>query len=268
MLGFARNSINYSHFQIHLTMSEEIMVFTLDGEIIDIEWCFQHGHIAPRGRKYRYKVDDKYYVTHYHEISGKEILEKAGKDPKEYILREKVHGGYKTIEPDDIVDLTRHGLEKFKTIKNEHTDGETAEKSLRRDFSLLEEDEEYLNSLGLDWEALKSGNSQWIVVYGYPIPSGYNFNNVTVAVLIAANYPTAQLDMLYYFPALARKDGVSIPNLSEYMLDGKKFQAWSRHRTGQNSWRVGIDCLATHIPLTDLWLKNEFTKRPTNALRT
>lgn len=248
-------------------MAEEILIFTLDGEIIDIEWCFKNGHTLPHGRKYRYKVDDKYYVTHHHEINGKEILEKAGKSPKEYILREKIHGSYFTIEPDQIVDLTKHGIEKFKTIKNEHTDGEISEKSPRRDFSLLEEDEDFLNGLTLEWEAVKIGNSQWVFVYNYAIPSGYNFDKITLAVLITPNYPTAQLDMLYYYPALERKDGIAIPNLSEYMLEGKNFQQWSRHRTGQNPWRVGIDCLATHIPLTELWLNNEFTKSPTNAIR-
>lgn len=248
-------------------MVEEFLVFTLDGEIIDIEWCFKHGHTPPHGRKYRYKVDDKYYVTHHHELSGKQILESAEKNPKEYILREKIHGSYVTIEPEQIVDLTKPGIEKFKTIKNDHTDGEVEEKSPRRDFSLLEEDEDFLNGLGLSWEAVKIAQSQWVFIHDYPIPPGYNFQKVTVAVLITPHYPTAQLDMLYYYPALARKDGIAIPNLSIYTLEGKHFQQWSRHRTGQNPWRVGIDSLATHIPLTELWLNNEFTKRPTHALR-
>jgi hypothetical protein len=248
-------------------MTEEIIVFTLDGEIIDIEWCFKNGHTPPHGRKYRYRVDHEYRVTHHHEISGRKILESVGKDPKEYILREKIHGSYITIEPDQIVDLSKHGIEKFKTIKNEHTDGETAEKSRRRDFSLLEEDEEFLNGLGLGWEAVIIGNSKWVFIYNYPIPVGYNFNQITVAVMIAPNYPTAQLDMLYFYPALTRTDGVAIPNLTAYALEGKNFQQWSRHRTGANPWRVGVDCLATHIPLAEVWLNNEFTKRPTNALR-
>jgi len=248
-------------------MTEEIIIFTLDDEIIDIEWCFKNQHTPPHGRKYRYKVDDKYFVTHHHEISGKQILESAGKSPKEYILREKIYGSYITIEPDQIVDLTKHGIEKFKTIKNEHTDGETKEKSLRRGFSLLEEDEDFLNSLNLEWEAANVGSSQWIYIYDYPIPAGYITDHVTLAVLITPNYPSAQLDMLYFYPALTRKDGIGIPNLTEHILEGKKFQQWSRHRTGQNPWRVGIDCLATHVPLADLWLLNEFTKRPTNAIR-
>lgn len=248
-------------------MTEEIIIFTLDDEIIDIEWCFKNQRTPPHGRKYRYKVDDKYFVTHRHEISGKQILESAGKSPKEYILREKIHGSYITIEPDQIVDLTKHGIEKFKTIKNERTDGETKEKSLRRGFSLLEEDEDFLNSLNLEWEAAEVGNSQWIYIYDYPIPAGYTTDYVTLAVLITPNYPSAQLDMLYFYPTLTRKDGIGIPNLTEHILEGKKFQQWSRHRTGQNPWRVGIDCLATHVPLADLWLLNEFTKRPTNAIR-
>jgi len=248
-------------------MTEEIIIFTLDGEIIDIEWCFKNGHTPPHGRKYRYRVDHEYRVANHHEITGKQILESVGKNPKEYILREKIHGSYVTIEPDQIVDLSKHGVEKFKTIKNEHTDGETAEKSLRRDFSLLVEDEEFLKGLELDWEAVKIANCQWVIIYNYAIPAGYNFDKVTVAAMIAPNYPTAQIDMLYFYPALTRNDGIAIPNLIAYTLDGKSFQQWSRHRTGQNPWRPGIDCLATHIPLAEVWLNNEFLKRPANALR-
>src|SRR5580765_7114767 len=98
-------------------MTEEIIIFTLDGEIIDIEWCFKNEHTPPHGRKYRYRVDHEYRVTHHHEITGRKILEGVGKDPKEYILREKIHGSYVTIEPDQVVDLSKHGVEKFKTIK-------------------------------------------------------------------------------------------------------------------------------------------------------
>ncbi len=247
---------------------EEVIIFTIDDDIIDIEWCFIHGHTPPKGRKYRYKVDGIPYVTHHHIMSGEEVLVAAGKNAKEYILRQKIHGSWITIEPTHEIDFTKHGIEKFKTIKNEHTEGEqTNEKSLRRDFSLLEEDEDYLNSLGLDWECILQGPVQWVLVHNYPIPAGFTINQAIVAIRIEPLYPTVQLDMLYFYPAITRKDNLPMGALTDFPLDEKTFQQWSRHRTANNPWRPGIDNLSTHLPLVAVWLENEFTKNQTNALR-
>jgi len=250
-------------------MIEEIIIYTLDDEIIDIEWCFINGHTPPKGRKYRYKVDKESFVTDHHEMNGEQILEKAGKNSKDFILRQKIHGNWITIEPKHEVDFTKHGIEKFKTIKNEHTEGEVAvtEKAPRRGFSLLEEDEEYVNGLGLFWETIQVGKVQWLLIHDYPIPDGYNTKKVILAVQIAANYPTAQLDMLYFFPAVFRLDRTAILAVTAFNIDGKSFQQWSRHRTQSNPWRPGIDNLSTHIPLAEIWLNNEFIKKPSHEVR-
>jgi hypothetical protein len=250
-------------------MTEEIIIYSLDDEIIDIEWCFINRHTPPPGKKYLYKVDHEKYVTHHHEMTREQILEKAGKNPEHWILREKVHGTWVTIEEKQVVEFTRHGLEKFKTIKNEHKEGEAVEteKSLRRDFSLLPEDEEYLNSLGLFWEAIQLDKIQHILILDYPIPEGFNVTKAVVAVRMPPGYPTVQLDMLYFYPEISRRDGVPIGALSPAAIDGKSFQQWSRHRTPTNPWREGIDNLSTHIPLAEVWLRNEFIKNPSHALR-
>lgn len=247
-------------------MYEEIIIITPEGEVIDIELCFKHGHQPPHGHKYRYKVDHAYYVTHHHILTGAQILEKAGKTPADYMLRQKIHGNWVTIEPDEEVDFTAKGIEKFKTIKNEHTEGE-GEKSLRRDFSLPEEDEDYLDSLNLPWESVQDGDAQWVLIHGYPLPTGYNVQNALLGVRITPNYPGAQLDMLYFSPVLARTDGIAIGAVSSVVIAGIAFQQWSRHRTGSNPWRPGIDNLSTHVPLSEMWLKHEFIKHPAHGLR-
>ncbi len=247
----------------------EILIFSIDDEIIDIEWCYINGHTPPKDRKYRYKVDKEYFVTHHHEMTGEQILEKTGKNSKDYILRQKNHGNWITIEPKQEVDFTKHGIEKFKTIKNEHTEGELGiiEKAPRRGFSLLEEDEEYVIALNLLWETIQVDKVQWLFIHDYPIPAGYNTQKVILAIQIAANYPTAQLDMLYFFPAIFRLDGMPIGAVTEINLDGKIFQQWSRHRTQSNPWRPDIDNLSTHIPLAEVWLNNEFIKKPSHEVR-
>jgi len=242
----------------------EIIVFSLDDEIIDIEWCTLNDHTPPKGRKYRILIDRKPYVVHHHEVTGKELLELAEKKPyKNYQLRQKFkHGRVITIGYDQVVDLSEKGIEKFKTLPLDQTEGEFP----RREFALLEEDQLFLDNLGLPWEAANVANVKWVFVHGYPIISGYNVSQAILAVRMTAGYPTAQLDMVYFNPPLGRADGQPVNALSSIQLDGKTFQQWSRHRTAANPWRPEIDNLSTHIPLADAWLAMEFEKRARYAV--
>lgn len=249
---------------------EKIIIYTIDDEIIDLEWCFINGHKPPHGRKYRYKVDGDPYITEHHKRTGTQILESVGKNSGEYMLRQKVNGSWHTIEPNEEVDFTKPGIEKFKTIKNEHTEGEShyeAEKSFCRDFSLLEEDEEFLDGLGLSWETIETTQAQWVLIYDYPIPAGFNTTKAILAVRIPPNYPTSQLDMLYFYPFITRKDGIAIAAVQNNVkIRGLTFQRWSRHRTPSSRWRPGIDNLSTHVPLAEMWLNNEFIRKPSHEV--
>lgn len=238
--------------------------FSLEDEVIDLEWAALNGHKVPKGRKYRIRIDREKFVVDKECMTGKELLVLAGKNPPErFQLRQKLKGGnVVTIPLDKTVCFTDPGIEKFKTLPLDQTEGE----SLRRDFTLLEEDIEYLDSLGLEWEAIIFQNAQWVLIHDYPIVEGYNVAKAIVAVRISPGYPTAQLDMGFFHPPLSRADGQKINALSPVDLDGKKFQQWSRHRTGANPWREGIDNLGTHLPLADVWLTQEFEKRPRHAV--
>jgi len=243
------------------------MSFTIEDLIIDIEWAALNGILPPKGRKYRYKVDGVEYITDKEHLTGREILTNAGKVPPEkFILRERIHGKWHTVELDQTVHFTKDAVEKFKTLPNDQTDGESNAKSPRRDFALLEEDEEFLESLGMVWETVNGDNkSQWILIHGFPVMKGYNVDAALMAINMLPGYPTSQLDMVYFHPALSRTDNQAIPNLSPVKIDEKDFQQWSRHRTAENAWRPGIDNLSTHYPLAEQWLLNEFIKRPSHA---
>jgi len=129
---------------------------------------------------------------------------------------------------------------------------------MRRDVVLPEEDVEFLESLGNDWETIKDANLEWLLVYGYPVPGGYKVSAVDVAVLITPAYPTAQLDMAYFCPRLNRVNGVEIKATQcQQQIDGKSWQRWSRHRTPANPWRVGIDNMMTHFVSINHWLERE-----------
>lgn len=131
---------------------------------------------------------------------------------------------------------------------------------MKRQFELLPEDEQFLKDYGLPWETVVDG-SQWVLIHDLPTNEGYNHAKVTAAIRIETGYPNTRLDMVYFFPALARKDGRAIgATESNQQIDGKTYQRWSRHRTDANPWKPGHDNLGTHIFLIEDWLQREFEK--------
>jgi len=100
---------------------------------------------------------------------------------------------------------------------------------------------------GLPWEAVRHGNQQWYILRDYPTPEGYSPSKASMAFILPPTYPSTQIDMVYFHPALTRDDG-KIPNqLTGHNFDGKTWQRWSRHRPTPNDWQDGVDYLATHI---------------------
>lgn len=138
---------------------------------------------------------------------------------------------------------------------------------MRRQFVLPEEDEAFLNSSGHEWETVSDNGSNWVILHGFPVASGYTQTNVRVAIKIEAGYPRAPLDMAYFLPHLTRMDGKPINALTPCAICGEVYQRWSRHRTAFNPWQVGVDCLATHIGYVTSWFEAEFKKIP-NAIPT
>lgn len=229
-------------------------------EIIDLEEFSKAGKTPPKGKKYRIRIDREVYVVDKECMIGRELLALAGKNPPErFQLNQKLKGG-KVVKVglDEKVCFTTPGIEKFMTLPLDQTEGERN----RRHFPLLEEDAEYLESLGLQWETLSDPNGMWILIYDFPVPSGYNVEKTTVAIKMEPGYPRTQFDMAYFLPHLLRKDGQTIGALTTQNIDQKIFQRWSRHRTPQNPWREGVDNLASHMSLVSFWFTQEFQKRP------
>lgn len=131
---------------------------------------------------------------------------------------------------------------------------------MRRQFSLPAEDIQWLETSGLTYELVKEGGVLRVILCDFPVPAGYNVRNVAVNLRIESGYPDAQIDMAYFHPPLARQDGHAIACVSDDPFDGKTWQRWSRHRTGANPWRPGIDNLHTHMVLVENWLAREIQK--------
>ena len=107
---------------------------------------------------------------------------------------------------------------------------------MSRDFQLSEEDCLCLNGHGVPWDTLVEKNVQWVILRGYPIPSGYNVSTADAAIRIPPSYPDGGLDMVYFFPALSLNSGRAIAKLPPHLLEGKQYQQWSRHYP----WEPGV----------------------------
>lgn len=133
---------------------------------------------------------------------------------------------------------------------------------MRRELQLPIDDTKFLNSLNLQWESIRDVNQgNAVIMHDIDLPEGYNIDRAAVLFKLDATYPDTHIDMVYFYPWLYRKDGKTIPNADQNLIfDGKTWQRWSRHRTPQNPWRIGLDNISTHMCLVRWWLERELNK--------
>jgi hypothetical protein len=233
-------------------------------EVVDIEIYGKENRRPPRAKKYRFRIDREHFTIESRIITGEKLFELAQKSPAEYRMHQKLHGGVmKEIKVGDKVDLGEPGVERFATMKLTEGDGEQATVTEpsppaiaagpRRQFQLPADDQGYLNSLGLRWEAIKNEKGRWVLIHNHPLPEGYVARTVTVAIRIEGGYPPGALDMAFFLPHLARTDGKAINAISSVVIDDANYQQWSRHYV----WQEDTDCLATHHLHLKNWLEAE-----------
>jgi hypothetical protein len=223
---------------------------------IDLEDCFCKGVKPVITFKYLLKINREKYSTEKEKLSREEILQLAGKDPKTHRLRMFTKNGKQIIEEGQIIDLTECGVERFVYEEIDCTEG-----FLTTDFRLItESDRTFLSNLPNEVNIIHERNLNWIIIRDFGLLSGYNLKKADLAILIHPQYPTAQLDMIYFHPALRRTDGKPIGALTPRGIEGKVYQQWSRHRK-PNVWDPEIDNVESHLNLMMNCLKAEFDKR-------
>ncbi len=207
-------------------------------------------------------MDKQRVVSEKCHLTGAEILALVHKTPESHKLYQHRKGNQPSlVGPDEVVDLTKHGVERFTTMPKDTTEGrESGALTVRRDFQPPEADTDYLCGLGLDWETATENETLWLIIHGWKLPDGYNDRQVSLALLVPPNYPDSQIDMVYFCPALSRVDGKPIGALNSQTILGETWQRWSRHRTSANPWRPGEDDIASHLSLVDEWLRREFER--------
>ncbi len=222
-------------------------------EVIDLQAHARSKKPIPKGRRYKILIDRQHFVVNTETISGRSLLELAGKTPVEqFMISQKLHGGQvQRIDYDEIINLTRPGVERFITMPLDQTEGDG------NDFDLPEDDKSHLTKSFKKWEAIKEGASNWLLLYDFEVPHGYDQKRATLALMIPPAYPDVQIDMAYFHPHLTLNSKKTVEKISEQQIKGQSFQRWSRHRKSADEWRSDVDGVGTHILQVTTWLEKE-----------
>lgn len=96
-----------------------------ESEIVDIEEYAKSNRVPPPAARYRIRIDREQHVVRVPSMTGRQLLELAGKEPPDrYMISQKFHGGrVKEIGLDERVDFTAPGVERFMTLPKDQTEG-------------------------------------------------------------------------------------------------------------------------------------------------
>ena len=94
-------------------------------EVIDLEEYAKAGKRPPLAKGYKFRVNGEAFLVEQPEVTGREVLTIAGLLPAEdYTLRLKMVGGKpEKVGLNEKVDLRRKGVEKFKALPRDQTEG-------------------------------------------------------------------------------------------------------------------------------------------------
>jgi hypothetical protein len=96
----------------------------LPDELEDLELCAKEGRAARCVRRYRIRIDREHYVVHVTYMTGQQLLELAGKcDVTRWKIFQKLQGQMVEIGLNETVSFTTPGVEKFKTLPLDQTEG-------------------------------------------------------------------------------------------------------------------------------------------------
>lgn len=96
----------------------------LPDELEDLEVCAKEGRAARCVRRYRIRIDREQYVVQVTYMTGRQLLELAGKcDIARWKVFQKLRGQMLEIAPHESVSFTTPGVEKFKTLPLDQTEG-------------------------------------------------------------------------------------------------------------------------------------------------
>lgn len=104
----------------------------LPDELEDLETCCSEGRAARCVRRYRIRIDREQYVVRVTKMTGRQLLELTGIcDAAKWKVFQKLSGQLVEVGHDEWVDFTAKGIEKFKTLPCDQTEGQSESRNER-----------------------------------------------------------------------------------------------------------------------------------------
>jgi hypothetical protein len=219
-----------------------------DNQIIDLDTPGIERVITRKGI-WKLNIQGEVYEFSKPIVLVREAISAASLDPNKdwqiyLIVRDQPK---QPLAIDDHIDLRPAGIEKLRLTQKDVNNGETATPA-RRDFKLLDRDEQHLSAAGHRWETRLTGGGRWLLIHDYQLPPGYSEEFVQMALMIPSTYPSTAMDMFYLYPTVRKANGTLIPQTEATVdVDGVPFQRWSRHR----SWNPATDNVMTQLAMAD-----------------
>lgn len=93
--------------------------------IVDIEEYANSGEKKPNSSKFRIKIDKEKFVVDVPEMTGRQLLGVAGKNPiEQYSIFQRFKGGAtEKLEYEETANFQAPGIERFMTIPLDQTEG-------------------------------------------------------------------------------------------------------------------------------------------------
>jgi hypothetical protein len=116
---------------------------------------------------------------------------------------------------------------------------------------LLEDDENYLNNKGYNWELIPDGNGAYLVIHDFHVAAEvFDRAKTDLMIRIPAQYNIAGLDMFYVAPEVKLKATDGYPDRADCFENfcGRRWQRFSRH-LHTTPWRAGVDGLPMYMAL-------------------
>lgn len=93
-------------------------------DVVDLEAYAKDDRPVPKGARYRFRVDKSHFEVDVSSLTGRQILALASKTPEGHHLYQKRKGQKPVgVQPNDAVDLTQPGVERFETLPKDSTEG-------------------------------------------------------------------------------------------------------------------------------------------------
>ena len=94
-------------------------------EEVELEEHGKKNQRPPRAKRYIIRIDKTKYTVHVHQMTGRQLLELAGKVPPErFTISMKLHGGHaEPIGLNQEVEFSAHCVERFMTLPLDQTEG-------------------------------------------------------------------------------------------------------------------------------------------------